>query len=119
MTLLADVDPIHNPVVTGLANKNPDQASSVFATFFSALVGLILVAGTLWAFIQLLQGGLQWISSGGDKAALEGAQQRIIHALVGLFILFGAWAVFILIMNFFGITNGAGFNFKLPTLFGT
>lgn len=119
MKLLTQVDPIINPVVTGLVNKTPDQTPGVFATFFAGLVGLILLGGTILAFIQLLQGGLQWISSGGDKGALEAAQGRIINGIVGLFILFAGWAVFILIMQFLGISSGGGFNFKLPYLFGT
>lgn len=111
------IPPINNPVVTGFANKNPEDAPGLFANFFSALIGLLLALATLWAFVNLIQGGLQWISSGGDKTALENARNRIMNAILGLFITFAVWAVYILVLQFLGIIGtGGGFIIKLPTL---
>lgn len=69
----------------------------------STFAFLLIVAGLL-AFVFLVLGGIQWITSGGDKAGLEGARNRIIHAIVGLIVVFSAWAITILLQQFLGIT---------------
>ena len=69
----------------------------------SALIRLILVIAALVFFFILVFGGIQWIASGGDKANTEAARNRITAALVGLVIVFSAWAILQLIRVFFGI----------------
>lgn len=117
--LLALISPITNPVITGFAGKKPEQAPEVFAKFFAALVGLLLTGATLLALIQLLIGALQWIGSSGDKTSLESARERIIQAIVGLVVTFAIWSVYLLILNFLGISPLSGngsFNIVLPSL---
>jgi len=62
----------------------------------------MIIAGIL-TFAYLIWGGIQWITSGGDKAAYEEARGRITAALLGLGIVAAAWAVMWIIGNFFGI----------------
>jgi len=69
----------------------------------SAAVGLLLILSALLAFFYLILGGISWITSGGDKAAMETARNKITHAIVGLIIVGAAWAVMILIQNFLGV----------------
>lgn len=69
----------------------------------SAIIKLILVIAALIAFIFLIIGGIKWIVSGGDKAATESARGTITAALIGLLIVFAAWAIIRLIETFFGI----------------
>jgi fumarate reductase subunit D len=69
----------------------------------SALIRFILVIAALVFFFILVFGGIQWITSGGDKANTETARNRITAALVGLVIVFSAWAILQLIKIFFGI----------------
>lgn len=69
----------------------------------STLIKLILVIAALLAFIFLVIGGIKWITSGGDKEGTKGAQSTITAALVGLVIVFAAWAIMNLIQTFFGI----------------
>jgi len=52
---------------------------------------------------MLITGAIQWISSGGDKQALESARNKISNALVGIVILFAVFAIINLIETFFGI----------------
>uniref|UniRef100_A0A831YZF0 TrbC/VIRB2 family protein n=1 Tax=candidate division WWE3 bacterium TaxID=2053526 RepID=A0A831YZF0_UNCKA len=61
------------------------------------LVGNVLtfiysIAGVI-ALVLLVMGGVQYMSSGGDKIAVEQARGRITAAIVGLVIVFGAWLV--------------------------
>ena len=67
-----------------------------------AIIGLILIVSALAAFIFLIWGGFGWITSGGDKAGVEAAQHRIQAALLGLFIVFAAWALMLVAGQFLG-----------------
>ncbi|HLD41930.1 MAG TPA: hypothetical protein VJB06_02755, partial [archaeon] len=73
----------------------------------SATVSAVLIISALAAFIYLIWGGIQWITSGGDKSATEAARNRIQAAILGLFIVFAAWAIMLVLGKFFGfdITN--------------
>jgi hypothetical protein len=66
-------------------------------------VTVILVVAGLIFFFMLVVGGLRWILSGGDKAATESARGQITAALIGLVIVFSAWAIATLITTIFGI----------------
>ena len=67
-----------------------------------AIQMLLIVAGVIF-FFMLVIGGVQWILSGGDKAKTESARGQITAALVGLVIVFAAWAIVTLVNAFFGI----------------
>lgn len=69
----------------------------------SGLIRLVLVVAALVFFFILVIGGIRWIASGGDKAQTENARNQITAALVGLVIVFAAWAIVQLINTFFGI----------------
>jgi len=69
----------------------------------SGAIQLILVLAALIAFIFLIVGGIRWITAGGDKEKTAGAQKTLTSALVGLVIVFAAWAIMSLIGKFFGI----------------
>jgi len=70
----------------------------------SALVGTLLIVAALLAFIYLILGGIQWITSGGDKTGMEAARNKITHAIVGLIVVGAAWAIMILVQNFLGVS---------------
>lgn len=72
--------------------------------FISAMVGTLLIIAALLAFLYLILGGIKWITSGGDKAGMEEARNKITHAIVGLIIVGAAWAIMILVQNFLGVT---------------
>ena len=69
----------------------------------STLIKLILIVAAIIAFIFLVIGGIKWITSGGDKEATSGAQKTITAALIGLIIVFAAWAIIKLLETFFNI----------------
>jgi len=70
----------------------------------SALIKFTLVIAALIAFAFLIFGGIKWITSGGDKEATAKAQSTITAALIGLVIVFAAWAIIKLIEVFFGVS---------------
>ena len=79
------------------------------SSIISALVILVLIIAALVFFFMLVIGGIKWITSGGDKAQTEGARNQVTAALVGLVIVFAAWAIISLVNSFFGI-NILGLN---------
>jgi len=69
----------------------------------TTVIKLVLVVAALIAFFFLVFGGIKWITSGGDKEGTAKAQGTITAALVGLVIVFAAWAIIKLLEVFFGI----------------
>jgi hypothetical protein len=83
----------------------------------SAAVGMLMILAALLAFFFLILGGIQWITSGGDKAGMEAARNKITHAIVGLIIVGAAWAIMTLVQNFLGVSIIGGSSFTFPTPF--
>lgn len=74
-----------------------------FQKLIPALIGLGFVIGMIIFFFVMLLGAIQWITSGGDKAALDAAKGKITNAIIGLVVLFSILAIVQLIEAFFGI----------------
>lgn len=87
---------------TGLG-KFENAANLSIPGMISGFLSLILIIAGLAFFFILVIGGIKWILSGGDKAHTEGARNQITAALVGLVIVFSAWAIAKLIYAFFGV----------------
>jgi len=95
---------ITNPGIGSLDTGRSDRGLTFIQKLIPSLIGLAFVGGVLIFFFMLLLAAIQWVSSGGDKAAVEGARGRLSNALVGLVILFAAFAIVKLVENFFGIS---------------
>ncbi len=67
-------------------------------------VSLLLVAGAVVFVFIFLIGGIRWITSAGDKAAMEGARGQVTNALIGLAILLSVFAIIQLLGSIFGIS---------------
>lgn len=83
---------------------NPWSNVQTVQTLVPALIKLVLIAAVVVFFFLLLWGGIRWITAGGDKEKLAGAQKTLTAALIGIVILLSAWAIIALVQNFFGIT---------------
>jgi len=85
----------------------PTGFENLSSISFGGLVGLaisfILIIAAIAFFFMLVLGGIRWITSGGDKGKTEAARNQITAGLVGLVIVFAAWAILTLIENFFGV----------------
>jgi hypothetical protein len=108
---------ITNPV---LGNPPSGASGNAGVTFLQkaipAAITLGFVVGIIVFFFMLLIGAIKWISSAGDKTALEGARSTITNALIGLVILFALFAIIQLINTFFGLHL---MNLTLPTIAGS
>lgn len=67
------------------------------------ILQVVLIISVLLVLFQLVLAGVNWITSGGDKAKTEGARSRIVAAIIGLIIVAASWAIFIFILQLIGI----------------
>jgi|GEM_PF-384511 len=65
-----------------------------------------LIIASLLTIIYLLMGGIQWITSAGDKNNLESAKGKITNAVFGLVIVVAIWAIFLILRTFLGLPIG-------------
>ena len=80
----------------------------------SGITAAIVISGLL-TFVYLVWGGIEWLTSGGDKTKMEEARGKITAAVIGLAIVAAAYAVMTLIAQFFGLDLG---NLTFPTAVG-
>jgi hypothetical protein len=92
------------PAAPDLSISKPEGvAITNIGTLIKGAVQGALLVSALMVFMFLIWGGIQWISSGGDKGKTQEARDRITAALVGLAVVASAWAVMLIIQYFFGI----------------
>lgn len=100
---------ITNPILQGATGGNAAgaqtsaESGSLFFAIISGALQFMMIVGVILVLINLLQSGIEWISGGGDNSKLEKARSRITNSLLGLFLLSGSFAIWLLIKNFLGI----------------
>ena len=102
------------PNITGTININIPNVPTNMGVILSAIVQLIFIIASLATFIFLIWGGIEWITSGGDKTAVESAQKKIQAALLGLFIVFLSAAIMFLVQTFVNVCLGFGCTIIIP-----
>ena len=100
--------------------KNVDPMVD-FSNLISFFLRSVMLAGGGMMLIYMLWGGLEWITSGGEKEKISKAQSKITNAILGIFILLAVFVVFgLLTGDILGIiknnADGSGWGFSLPTL---
>jgi len=79
------------------------------------IITIAFIIAILIALGFLVWGGIKWITSGGDKAGVEGARNQIIAAIIGLIIVFLSFFILNLVLSLFNLSI---FNLTLPTFPG-
>lgn len=79
----------------------------------SSIISIALIIAGILTFTFLVWGGIEWLTSGGDKGKTEAARNRITAAIVGLTIVAASFAIMKLLQTFFGI-DVVGGNVTLP-----
>ena len=93
-----DLKPKPGTDFAGLGNLEVSQIVGLVVNIF------LVVAGIVFFFI-LVMGGIRWIMSQGDETKVKEARDQVTNALIGLVIVFAAWALTTLIGQAFGLTN--------------
>jgi len=105
-TLIAQLPHPLNQTINGigpLGDPNLTKCNSVtlLASTLSSIIGFITVLAFVWFTFQIIVAAIQWVASGGEKAAV----QRITHSIIGLVISVAGVFIVILISNILGIGN--------------
>ncbi len=103
------VNPVLGPGLEGTT------AVSLVQKFVPYFIQWGFVLGVVIFFFMFLIGAIKWISSSGDKQKLEEARGTITSALIGLVVLFAAYAIIKVIELLFNVSL---LNFTIPTLGG-
>ncbi|OGD10149.1 hypothetical protein A2397_03845 [Candidatus Amesbacteria bacterium RIFOXYB1_FULL_44_23] len=85
-----------NPEFDTIQNLTP-------APFLSTLINLLLGFAGVASFVYLLWGGIQWITAGGDKDALDKARKKIVAAFIGLAVVFSSYAMLYIVRVLFNV----------------
>lgn len=95
-------------LAAGIKDTNIDPGKG-FATSFGGLVNgivsFIMVIAAVLVFLYLIWGGIEWITSGGDKGKTEAARNKITSAVIGLIVIAASYAILTLALNFLGFSN--------------
>jgi len=103
---------IRNPVLPALGSGDISKGGTILGLLVSNIAQLLFIFAFFLAFLFLIMGGLQWITSGGDKSQLEQARNKITNALIGLIIVAASFAIFTLVGQFLGFNASA---LKIPS----
>ncbi|MEK7458148.1 MAG: hypothetical protein AAB612_01525 [Patescibacteria group bacterium] len=98
LTLLAQ----NRPPITLNPQANGFKITDI-GLLFSRVLNVALLVSAILVFAYLVLGGVEWITSGGDKGKTEGARNKITAALVGLAIVAASYALMQVVAYFFGI----------------
>lgn len=82
---------------------NPTDPATTLDKVISLTIGVITAIAFIWFTIQFFIGAISWITAGGDKGKLEGAQAKLKTSLVGLVVVISAIFAIQLIGTILGI----------------
>lgn len=105
------INPVINSQIGNLTNST--EGGTVLQLFIRNGINLAFGAGGLIFFIVLLRGGLNYITAGGDKDAVEKARKQFTTGFVGITLLFSIYALIFIVEAIFGISIR---NFDIPTV---
>jgi len=94
MTKLAQVDPFSfiGSVTSPLKGKYTNVNEGL-VYFISNVIKLLTIAAGLWALVNFLLAGLQFISSSGDEKKVASSWQKIYNSIIGLVVIAVAYVL--------------------------
>jgi len=105
-----------SPVLAQPINLIPTNAGEIpnftIERLITGGISLIMIVVGLAFFFMLVMGGLKWVVSEGDKSNVEAARNQVTNALIGLAIVFSAWAILNLIGRLTGFNILGGIEIK-------
>lgn len=95
------VGKITNPLPGSYQNIAAGAGGGGLILFFSNVLRLVFVAAGIYAFINFIIAGYEYMTAAGDTKMLTNAWARIWQSLVGLIIIVGSFAAAALMGQFF------------------
>jgi hypothetical protein len=84
---------------SGIPSGGLDKVTTIFKNSYT----LLLIITIALSLIFIVLGGMQWITSGGDKTKLEAARKKITWAVGGLVVAFLSFFIVSLLGFLFGV----------------
>ena len=100
--VLTYITPVY--AINDITVENPGGIEDI-NKLVNDLIKFVLGLAADLTFAFLIWGGIEWITSGGDKQKYEAARNRITAALVGLAIVAAAWALMNIAAKLLGISD--------------
>lgn len=89
--------------VAGLKSDTPPTLAQVMGMIINAGLGLV---GVIY-LILIIYAGFQWMTAGGNEETVTKAKKRLVHATIGLVIVFMAFVITnFLVFTVLGISLG-------------
>jgi hypothetical protein len=89
------------PGSTGYSVDNPGGG---FGDILSTILSGVMAIAALMLLLYLIWGGIEWITSGGDKAKTEKARNRMTQGVIGIVVLAATLAIFTMVQSFLGLS---------------
>lgn len=86
------VGTVENPLPTAYQGVTQAQGGGLIL-FLTNILRLVFVVAGLFAFVNLILAGFQFMGAGGDSKAIEKAWSRIWQSLLGLILVVGSFAL--------------------------
>jgi magnesium-transporting ATPase (P-type) len=99
--------------ITGKGDSATKLSGITASSLISGAISLVMILVSIVFFFILVMGGLKWVTSGGDEKKVAAARAQITNGLIGMAIVFAAYAIMRLVGTVFGIDV---FNLSLPSV---
>lgn len=83
----------------GVPTGGIEMGNNILVTF----IELIFVGAILFSLFSLIRGGINIITSGGQKEKFQQGRERVRYAIIGLAVVFSSLLLISIIGSFFGI----------------
>ncbi len=101
MKLLAVAPPeIFNKAISATV---PTEPGAGLAFYIATLWQTVITVGGIAFIIYLIWGGVEYLTSGGDKARIDDAQKKITSSVIGIVILVASYSITYFIQQVFKI----------------
>jgi hypothetical protein len=91
-----------------LNGENPWASVQSVNQLIPGLINIAIIIAAVVFFFMLLIGGIKWITAGGDKETVGSAQKTLTSAIIGIAVVFSAWAIKSVVYQFFRLEGGGG-----------
>lgn len=94
------------PVLAQVEKIEVEKPKGAIAEFSPVITGglkIILTVAALICLVYIIWGGIEWMTSGGEKTSVAAAKARLTAAFIGLMIILAAWAIVKLLEYLFNI----------------
>jgi len=77
---------IEGPGILGKFGLDINSVIDLFNKVISNIIAILTIVGGLWFILMFIIGAFSWLTAGSDKTAVENAQKKLTHAVIGLVI---------------------------------